>query len=968
LYYELSDDAGWQAALADLGPLEGVADAYARAMIAWLGGDAIRAGRELDGWSPGDRIDRNVRAALRLRLALTPTPDAVLTRESIDRALAVTREALRDQWSSGLALSRARLLITRHGRGESPDGGADLRDARELALRARDDRRVYRGDSAEAAALACQAAVMAMDRTGAIQIGTVAPDGAIPDEADASAVCEYVAIAAITLSRFDVAEDRIARVTEPFARARLDALLAEARGADPQPHILRALDAATDDQQLAQALHELARVGADHLPRLEELRARHPAEASEIEAVAHLGRGQFEEAIRQLRPRRRESPSAALMLVEAYRKADDVDACVQTLRDAADDFGDPDLRHNAAEILAGVGRRAEAEQELAALLVSARPDWSGRADALRLAAQLAYDDDRPEDAATRLQAALAIQPHDGRSRWALVRLLVQRADLSAAYRVIADAPQPLEPTNVDEAELWILLWRGHMPAEHWVTGCLRLLRQFGASDERFSASAISMLVGPGTGQEPLPDSLLSELHQEFERFFQRWPESIYLRRLSAEDITQLVAQMTELVRTSQEERMRRRRLVRALLFSRVPLGLFAAATRRSTAEIAVRRGTSVLPARHPDPVEIAACAEGVRTGASLDVVIETTALATLVALPAETRTTALGVFSRVITTDDTMRDALIADGALSSRSTDSWVYDEQSDTGRPHQISQTEADRLAEQAAALRALTESLARYPRPVAQASADLDALNLTVAASALDLAHHRGLALWTDDPFLRVVARRVGVASFSTPAVLDLLAAEGTITVEQRETATRRLIEERIGDMPIDEARLLELAEDDQWRAGPVAAVLGRPASWIETLRALRLFGRIIKTAHVHRSDAVPAWLYHAVQGAATNAASPGDRTTVSAHLLAITLLECRLQGNAATSLVAVVRQALAETDDPDAPSTPDPLAACAILLRQVIAQDLSYDLATRYVIGTFAALPQPDQDAVLRALLQ
>ncbi len=968
LYYELSDDAGWRAAVADLGPVHEVTDAYARAMIMWLGGDAARAGHELDGWVPSDRIDRNVRAALRLRLALTPTPDAVLTRESVDRALAVTRDALREQWSSGVALSRAHLLIARHGRGESPNGGADLREARELALRARDDRRTYRGDSAEATALACQAAVMAMDRTGAIQIGTVGPDGAIAVEADAPAVCEYVAVAAITLREFDLAEERMTRVTEPFARARLDALLAEARGGDPLPHILRALDAASDDQQLLQALHELARTGAQHLPRLDELRVRHPAEAGEIEAVAILGRGQFDEAIRRLRPRRRESPSAAMMLVEAYRNAEDVDACVQTLRDAADDFGDPDLRHHAAEILAGVGRRTEAEHELESLLASARPDWAGRADALRLAAQLAYDDNRPDVAVARLQTVLAIQPHDERSRWALVRVLAHRADLAAAYRALDDAPDPLEPTNVEEAELWIMLWRGHMPTERWVTGCVRLLRQFGASDEQFSASAISMLVGPGTAHEPLPDSLLGELHQEFEQFFQRWPESIYLRRLSTQDLSQLVAQMTEMVRTSQEERVRRRRLVRALLFSRIPLGLFAAAVRRTTAELAIRRGTSVLPARHPDPVEIAACADGARAATSRDVVIETTALATLAVLSTETRTAVLGAFGRVITTDDTMRDALIAEGALSPRSIDSWIYDEQSETGRPHQISQMEADRLADQAASLRALAESFTRYQRPAVHAAAELDTLNATVAASTLDLAHHRNVALWTDDPFLRVVARRIGVVAFSTPAALDMLVADGRLSAEQGENTIRHLINERIGDMPFDEKRLLELAEDDQWRAGPVAAVFGRPASWIDTSRALRLFGRIIGLAQAHRADAVPDWMYHAIQGAATNATSPDDRSTISAHLLTITLLECRLQGHAAASLVAAARQALADTDDPDAPSTPDPLETCAVLLRQVIAHDLAYDLATRYVIAVFAALNQPDQYTVIRALLK
>jgi hypothetical protein len=106
-----------------------------------------------------------------------------------------------------------------------------------------------------------------------------------------------------------------------------------------------------------------------------------------------------------------------------------------------------------------VGRREEAEQELESLLAAAGPDWWGRADALRLAAQLAYDDGHPETATTRLQTVLAIPPRDIRSRWALVRLLVQRADLSAAHLVLADAPVPLGPTNVDEAELWILLWR-----------------------------------------------------------------------------------------------------------------------------------------------------------------------------------------------------------------------------------------------------------------------------------------------------------------------------------------------------------------------------------------------------------------------------------------------------------------------------------------------------------------------------
>lgn len=139
-------------------------------------------------------------------------------------------------------------------------------------------------------------------------------------------------------------------------------------------------------------------------------------------------------------------------------------------------------------------------------------------------------------------------------------------------------------------------------------------------------------------------------------------------------------------------------------------------------------------------------------------------------------------------------------------------------------------------------------------------------------MDLAAHRRAPLWIDDPFLRLVARQAGVAAFSTVAVLDRLVQHRLITAEQHEAAVRTLIKERIGDMPFDETRLLELAEDEAWRAGSVAVVFGRAATWTDPSRALRLFGRIVGLARAHNPQAVPAWLYQAVQGAAQTPARP------------------------------------------------------------------------------------------------
>ena len=58
---------------------------------------------------------------------------------------------------------------------------------------------------------------------------------------------------------------------------------------------------------------------------------------------------------------------------------------------------------------------------------------------------------------------------------------------------------------------------------------------------------------------------------------------------------------------------------------------------------------------------------------------------------------------------------------------------------------------------------------------------------------------------------------------------------------------------------------------------------------------------------------------------------------------------------------------EAVDPDAPPTPDPLADCALLLRQTLAKVVPYDLATRHVIAMFGDQSGADREDILRALL-
>ncbi|WP_431948042.1 PIN domain-containing protein [Micromonospora marina] len=968
IYDENGSDDGRQAALTCLPASLADSEPFAGAVVALLGGDRDTAVRIVEAWAPEEPSDRTLRAALRLRLAAPADAHPVLDRHTIDRGLYVLAEALRDQWAAGLAVARAQLLITRAHRGESPNWDADLREARSLAVRARDDRRTYRGDSAEAVAVACHASMLLMDLRRVLELG--APDGeANAYEAASADVCQCVAIAAIQFGQLDLARQRAEHVPNGPGRARIDAYLAQADGQDPQPHWWRAAELAGDsDEQLAQALLGLAQIGVDGLTRYPAFAHRHPDEAVELRAMTELAAGRPGSAIVQLRDRRRSSVTAALNLAQAYQAAGQIDDQVQTLRDAADHFGDRSLRHSAAEVLARAGRTAEAEQELDALLAAAEPNWSGRADALRLAAQLANDSGRFDRVCHLLRTVLQIEPEDTTSRWALIRTQMNRGDVTEAWRALHEAPQPLDPSNTADARAWIHLHRRRGQPVETVTGCLRLLRRFG-DDEQFVAFALMNLMLPWPETVELPDGLRAQLAAESEQFFQRWPDSRHLRRLQAADLDQLRTAMIAMMRHTSDQQLLWRRLAHGLARGHLPLAVLAAAAGRSYAEICLRRGDGVLPAHVPDRSEFTACVKAAQAAEDHDIVIDTPAATVLLTLPDDVRRAAMSRFARVLTTDDVMLDSLAAEDTLALRTTGSMRYEDQHDRLLLDETSEAEADRLAQDAAGLHAAIEALARRTTPLTGRTFDEPLPGpLSVWASPLDLARAEDAVLWSDDPVLRVLARGTGVRAASTQAVLHQLVTTGAITEDQHEDCIRRLIKARIGHMPLNERRLLELAEDDNWHPAGVAAALARPTTWADASRTLAFYQRLTRQVRTHAPGTLHDWLYAAVRGANTFFGRPVPAAGIAACLLATTIEIAAAQGEQVAHLVAATRQALTDTDDPDGIPAADPLPIAVTLLRDAYAKGSSRKLATRFVIETFTALGEIDKDAIIRVLLE
>ncbi|MFE9672141.1 tetratricopeptide repeat protein [Microbispora bryophytorum] len=965
IYDDLRDKPERDHLLAELESRQ-LSEPYARAVVLSLSDDQTTALHELKQWSakPGDRTIRVLTQVRIMMAAADPYAPG-----NLDSALGVTADgSSAPMWSTTVAVVRARILAVRARLGRAGTWDRDLREATDLLLWARDEQRIVRVSSADTVAELCGVLLAQQDYRRLIQVATFGDDGATRAEADHPQVVEHLAVAALHLGDLDLANECLQRLSDQAARARVGALVAEAQGEDQAPFWRAAVEAAEDDDQLGQALYGLAQTGATDLPRLEELAARFPEAAEEIRAQAQAASGRTDQALRTLRAKASTSLTASLTLSRVYGDTGRIDDQVATLTGAARTFGDSSLTLMAAEILIRADRRQEAAVLLDDLLAHTPAQGPSRVRALRMAAKLAADDRRPHHAADLLRSVLEIDPGDTSSRWALIDLLLHRGELDPAWQELTGAPEPLEPATIAQAHLWINLQVRRGNPAVTVQGCLELLRRF-SEDQKFGAFVVTNLITPGTIDHTVPQALREEVQREIGRYFDRWPSGP-IRRIVFTDPADALAQMGELMGpgAAAERRRTLQSTARGVLTGNLPLSFLASAAGRSYAEVLITKIGFAIPARHPDPAEHAACLETVQAHADGLIVIDSTAAVVLTALPADVRDSAVGVFARVATTDTVTIDALAARDSLAMRSTGHVAYDEERGALPVDHANPAEADRLAEEAEALLALIYRFERLPRPATSAFAFEDTPPpLTAWVSAADLARLRGCALWSDDPILRILARGIGIPATSSPAILDYLHSTRMISDVEHETALRRLIAAAIGDFPLQEKRLMELAEDDQWQPRTVARVLARPATWAKPSAMISLFSRLIAEARAHRSDTLPTWLYQAVHGAATAMSHQRAATTIAGNLLAIVLEIGRATPTTAVTLTAAARQALADSADPDGPQPNPPLAACAKALMTVYASQLPADLAVQAVVSLFSEHEQEDRNAVVQALL-
>lgn len=951
--------------LNEAGTPEESPEPYVRALHAVLSEDWLRARNELDAWIPGDPIAWALWLVLQGRVTFLGPGADVVTDAMFNDGLTAARRVLAAGWSNSGALQASRFLMHRAVRSASTTIVADMREALDLAVRARDGIRTYRGNSEEAVALACQIALMSDDPARVIALGA---GEATPEEAADPKVVLPVAIARASLNQ-PVDDSDMRRLTI-YGQAVVRAALARRAGADEAPHWRAAVEAAADESERVTALAGLAATGEAADPTLDELDVEFPQLVASIRAQADVAGGNPRSAIERLRGNTTGSIPAALLLAQAYQQVGEIDNAVATLREVSATTSNPEYALAALRLLWSANRKDEIPAALGDLLGTAPAGWAGRPEALQMAAQFAADAGDLPRTIELLRASLAEDPRDADTRWALARAYAARGELSTAAAALAEHSVPLEPGTVDQAHLWLELNKHALDPPVLVQRTLGLLDRFPDS-EKLAAHALTVLVTSGREEGDLPEDLLGRVRALHMDFFERWPESEHFMRYSVDvsDAQAILASLTELVSVTPDAARARREFHGQIARSSLPLGAMSSAVGKGYAELLLRRGVlGALPTWHPDSAEHVH-AKGEATAAlGLAPIMDTSAAVAISTLQPATQAALRGTFRRVEVVDDALVDATITNDSLGLRSTGVLTYDDRTQQARYEEIPEAAAERLAEDAEALLTALTALPRVPAAPPEPD-ELDAgwRDNAPWLAACRTAAANGTALWCDDAALRVLARSLGATSFSTWALIEVLTDRGDLTSGAHDEALADLVVGgAAGGLPLSVSTLLEIAEREEWRVGGAALALGNPAMWRDHQRANRLLIPTVRAVLQHRPDALPAWVYQTATGIGYAYPEPAAGSVVAAGMLAIVAHSAGSRPEVVRDVVQATRLGLASAAA-DPADSPDPLEEAASLMFRSYAGVFEPALAAQYVRALFTELDPEDRAVIARIIL-
>ncbi|MFP8942895.1 PIN domain-containing protein [Streptomyces fenghuangensis] len=911
---------------------------------------------QLNRWTAPDDSGQALQLLLRMRI--------LLAQDLVDQALPVLREAdIARLPQLGLELVQA--LLQRARRRATRHKLADAQEALAVALRVRNARREWFGDSAMAVVLAMRAALFSQDLATAWALSQSAPEGdANEQEAEDSRVLGESALVAALTGREHRARELLGVVTSPFTRAQVLAVLTELHADSSEDQRVaeawqRTWDAATSGPDQLVAAMGLVESG-QNLPNLSHLKDDYPEAVADLEKLAHAVSGTAGGDLSILRANANQNPTIAVKLAQRYQQLGDLEKAAATLQEAATHWRDAQLMSLAARGYQRARNYENSKECAKSALRIAGPGWAAQGAMYELLVETESAAGNWEQATDAAITLLHLDPHNLDARWALVKCYVTRAQPDEAWQTLTELGEAAAPRRRDEAILWVQLGARLSTDPQFVGRALELMQKW-PQDEELLGRFLAVLLWRTTTTQPMTAEAAELLREASSDYLERFPDSVYFRALDVSNPLAALEEIGQSLRRDYEDE-NRREVRKRIEQGHFPVGMLALMSGRSYAEVCVRLTEGAPGLFASDPTSDAWEASAIQAALTRRVVVDTSAAVSLALLEPGAVERLLGSCQSTVTTDQIVGDAFHALESFALRSDVMVVWNEDEERATLHVTPEKQISALRGTLERAADLVRLLPRVARPELRALPRMPGDSAPQAwLTALDHAKEHNLVLWCDDRALRAVARSVGVPAFGTLTLIDACQREQTVAPQEAMVLKAELLRHFYMDIPFSSELYGFAAQADGWRARAVTAAIARPTAWTDAQAVVRLvlnaFAQIIDSEPDHAA----AWLTAAYVGL-WRATLPSHRAANLQKLSVQALTQPWVSASSLPFLLAGLRNGAAEVQSGDGPL----MAALARYYGELVRQ-IGHPEAGTELMNLFSHAAAADKSAAARIVI-
>lgn len=899
--------------------------------------DAAGLREHLQGWQPQTPEDHCLRQLLLV--------DALNALGRHDEAATKALEAA-DSYGTGTThLKAARNLLSRGSSQSHPNYLGDLQDGLRHALTARDVYRSWQADSTDAVLVAMHAYSLLGDNESAWRMMQPLPEGAATEqEASDEKILTESCLLSAELGKLAHARDQLARVKDPVVVAQVLALIADSTGDTEQANSSWAVafSHASDPGLGLSIAARMAKRGLQ-IPAADwedEVRA----EIADLRLISEVFR-KVEGSLQRARSRQLESRHVLTSLVAFHVKQENLAEAAATAESGAKRWNDPELWLRAAQCHHDQEEYAAAARCAESSLHAGSNIWRGQTSAYRILIEAKSALGEAVEASEYAAQLFTESPDDPGTQWALITCQYLAGDVEGAWETYKNRSKEPGPRSKSEALTWLRLNR-QFASPLDVDRALDLAERW-KEDEELRANVLMAIMLSDT-----PDQVPSSQRRcqaALTQFNEDFPRSQFLeaQEFDADDpmgsLDQLMARFPDYSEQENE-----------INAGRLPVGMAAALHNRSYAEIILGGGAGVIYGG--DPATLGAELEYLEKPDM--VILDTTALFSLVLLDEYISRTLLGTFSSAITTTEQYRDAMAAADSATVGSGLSVHKDPKTGRARLRQTTASELEIRKQRSMSLLAMFKRTQRIGNPSLLRTPNDNRFLPWLSAS--DLAERRGVVFWCDDRVMRSYASHAGVRTISTLAVLEFARANGTIRPEMVDLAEATLIHNRYVGLAFNSKIYALAAELSSWRPQGIAAAVMKhgPTNADELMN-------FVLSAIQHALESpedVRDWVSVGAQWLVSATGEPRRATEALVRWLWMLSSQSWMSPDLLIFAIEGVRSAVSNLE-----GVADPLPQAMRLLYSDLSEQTDERLAAQFLTGLISRTSTEDKGVVLRNIL-